>query len=56
NAQVLLYDANGKLVSSTMATLSNTVRVSTTDLPDGIYSLRVQQGDALTVHRIVVAH
>ena len=56
NAQVLLYDANGKLVSSTMATLSNTVRVSTADLPDGIYSLRVQQGDALTVHRIVVAH
>ena len=54
-ADVSLFDASGRCVTTGTNASANTVRMSTAALPDGIYTMRVRQGDALTVHRVVVA-
>jgi hypothetical protein len=55
-ADVSLFDASGRCVMTGTNAQAGIVRVSTAALPDGVYTLRVRQGDALTAHRVVVAH
>jgi hypothetical protein len=52
-------DAVGKTVFNNTALVSegtNSIELALPELPDGIYLLRVLDGDKATVQRLVVAH
>jgi D-alanyl-D-alanine carboxypeptidase len=53
--QVSLYDVTGRL-AYTAGTETTQLTISTTDLPEGVYAVRVEAGGRVTTGRLVVAH
>ena len=54
-----VVDAMGRMVFSTTAELQagpNSMELALTSLPDGVYMLRLKDGETTTLQRIVVAH
>jgi hypothetical protein len=54
NADVSLFDGSGRRMAVNATITGNTIRISTAGLPKGIYALRVQQGEAVGIHRVAV--
>jgi hypothetical protein len=54
--EISIYDINGKCVIAEKKNFAQQVEISTANLPDGIYFIRLCSGDVLVNKRVVVAH
>jgi PKD repeat protein len=60
DVSILLMDLSGKTVASQQAgplsSGTHSLRVNTQDLPAGLYLARVQAGDAMSTHKVMITH